>query len=563
MQRIKYVIVVVALAPTAALRSSRFTQATDAIQDAISVTEKAPTTDTAGRMRWELITIGSVCLSVPTHQEMMVNRLSTDATALNDTDNFTVEALLQPPVAITSGDGQTFTTVSVAEGNRAVTDFEVNVGDANVTYQINAGADRDLFEIDAITGELSFKVAPDWENPQDADRNNVYDVNVIAFNAHSGDGQFLSVVVDNVEGASDVEIISNDTGAPNNDYSTIQVTENTSQVTDVTLLGSESGVRYSINNGADRDLFDIDAETGVLSFKQAPDFENPQDQASATAAAGDNNYEINVLAIRDEDGQADSQYLTISVTDEPDTIAEPVSVYLMAGQSNLVGQALTENLDPSYAAPFPGAQVWNRFGNEFVTLEPGFDGQTETVGPEFSFARRITERSGEDVYIVKYGLGGTNLAQDWNPDGSGAQYNTFTQTVDAALANLKADGVQYQIDGLVWMQGESDTYNDQFAPVYQDNLTNFISNVRGQYGADLEVALGLIRDDLPTSRENLDLVREAQQMVAGADSRVQLVNTDALGPAEEVMRVEIGDFTHYNATGQVRLGNAFGDAFTV
>ena len=521
----------------------------------------------------ELLTVKTVCLYVPLQKIM--SRQSSGASfksadiranvglALTSDASSTdaVEA-----VDIISDDGLGYSVVTVAEGDRAVTDFEVNVGDRNVTYQINDGDDRDLFEIDKRTGELSFKQGADWEQPQDADGNNVYEVNVIALGDRAGDGHFLSVVVDNESDSGPVEITSDDTGAPDNDYTYIEIQENTLQVTDVELSAAETGVTYSLNAGADQDLFTIDAETGELSFKQAPDFENPTDNASETAVGEDNYYEVNVLAVRD--GVADSQYLTVAVTNEKEA-SDPVSIYLMAGQSNLVGEALAENLEPAYAEPFEAAQIWSQTNGEFATLAPGVaEGASEatdeqtTVGPELSFARQIAERSEKAVYIVKYGQGSTSLAEDWNPNG-GRQYNTFTQTVDAALSALKADGRRYEIDGLVWMQGESDTYEDRFAPQYQDNLTNFVGNMRELYGDELDIAIGLVRGDLPTSKENLGLVRAAQQAVAEADPQVTLVDTDALGVAEDVMRVDIDDFTHYNAAGQVLLGNAFGEAFAV
>ena len=522
----------------------------------------------------ELLTVRTVCLYVPLQKIM--SRQSSGASFKSADIRANVGLALTSDassadaveaVDIISDDGLGYSVVNVAEGDRTVTDFDVNVGDRNVTYRINDGDDRDLFKINKRTGELSFKKEADWEQPQDADGNNVYEVNVVALGDRSGDGHFLAVVVDNESDSGPVEIISDDTGAPDNDYTMIEVQENSLQITDVDLSTAETGVTYSLNAGADQDLFTIDSETGELSFKQAPDFENPEDSASETAIAADNSYEVNVLAVRD--GVADSQYITVTVTNEKEA-SDPVSVYLMAGQSNLVGEALAENLESDYAQPFEGAKIWNQLSGEFVTLAPGVGQLADqdedapiTVGPELSFARRIAERSEEDVYIVKYGLGSTSLAEDWNPDGSGPQYDTFTQTVDAALADLKASGVQYEIDGLVWMQGESDTYDDRFAPRYQDNLTEFIEEVRDRYSADLDVAIGLIRDDLPTSRQNLDLVRDAQQTVAAIDSRVSLVDTDALGASDDVMRVDIDDLTHYNAAGQVLLGNAFGDAFEV
>jgi DNA-directed RNA polymerase subunit H (RpoH/RPB5) len=477
-----------------------------------------------------------------------------------DKITFTPKAVVPPAVMITSNGGGDSAVITIDEGVSTVTDLEVNVGDSNVVYQINDGADKDLFTISPTTGQLSFKTAPNWDNPLDADRNNVYEVNVVAAGATSGDGQFLSVVVrDVVTNPSPVVIVSNDTGAPNNSFTTVQLAENLRVVTNVNVQGSEAGVRYSLNAGADRDLFVINPETGILSFKQAPDWERPLDRAEGSAIAGDNIYEVNILAQRD--GQSDSQFMTIQVNDSNEAnLPAPVSVYLMAGQSNLVGEALASGLDPVYAQPFPAAKIWSAPTESFVTLAPGFDGQTTKVGPEFSFGRRIAGRTGANVYLVKYGLGSTSLEKDWNPDGTGNQYNKFRDTVNLALDELTESGLTYKVNGLVWMQGESDTYNDSYAPKYQDNLTNFIGSVRNLYGADLQVAIGLIRGDLPTSATNRELVRAAQRAVGSADPRNHLVNTDVLGGPEILIA---NDPTHYNAAGQVALGNAFGDAFTV
>ena len=49
---------------------------------------------------------------------------------------------------------------------------------------------------------------------------------------------------------------------------------------------------YGIAGGADQALFAIEADTGELSFREAPDYENPGDVESAEpqSDAGDNEY---------------------------------------------------------------------------------------------------------------------------------------------------------------------------------------------------------------------------------------------------------------------------------
>ncbi|MEL6260748.1 MAG: sialate O-acetylesterase [Cyanobacteria bacterium J06626_6] len=475
-----------------------------------------------------------------------------------------VTLTLQPPavdVEIISNGGDRSGVVTVNEGTLSVTDFEVNIGDDPVTYSIEGGEDQAAFDIDTRTGVLSFKVAPDYELPADTNRNNVYNLNVVATGDNTLDSQFLSVVVRDINDEVPLppfEIVSNDTGAPDNRFTTVRVKENQLSVADVNVSGSQDGVFYRLNSGADRNLFSIDAATGELSFNQPADFENPLDDGS------NNTYQINILAQRGN--QFDSQFMTVVVEDvvEEDvvdgggTTSEPVPVYLMAGQSNMVGVPQVADLsDDSYVQPFSAAPIWSRSQDEFVDLAPGFDGRPTRMGPELSFGRQIVGRHDEDVYLVKYGFGNTSLAQNWNPDGSGAQYNLFTSTVDEALGELTAQGIDYEIEGLVWMQGESDTYNNSYAAAYEENLLGFVDSVRDLYGADLDVAIGLIRNDLPTSAMNRELVRDAQRAVSAADSNVFLVDTDALGGSDVMIP---GDLTHYSADGQVLLGNAFANA---
>ncbi|MEO0540560.1 MAG: cadherin repeat domain-containing protein, partial [Cyanobacteria bacterium P01_A01_bin.105] len=233
----------------------------------------------------------------------------TDVQGAFDDDGYTVrvtdvENEGPPDVVITSNGGADNPIIFIDEGQLTVTDLEVNVGDENVVYFINDGADRDLFTLDSVTGQLAFIDPPDWENPRDANSDNVYQVNVVAAGATSGDSQFISISVADVENpdptpaSPELDIITTD--------DVVFVQEGKRYVTDININGAESGVAYSINAGADADLFEIDPVTGVISFKQTPDWETPLDQGGSPA---DNSYQINVLAVRGS--EADTQFLTV------------------------------------------------------------------------------------------------------------------------------------------------------------------------------------------------------------------------------------------------------------
>lgn len=57
----------------------------------------------------------------------------------------------------------------------------------SLTYEIVGGADAASFEIDPETGELTFKGAPDYENPGSANGDNVYDVTVKVSDGKGGE----------------------------------------------------------------------------------------------------------------------------------------------------------------------------------------------------------------------------------------------------------------------------------------------------------------------------------------------------------------------------------------
>ena len=61
--------------------------------------------------------------------------------------------------------------LTIEENNTTTKTFTHN---SDVTWSIAGGNDSDLFEINSSTGELTFKVAPDYENPTDSDNNNIY-----------------------------------------------------------------------------------------------------------------------------------------------------------------------------------------------------------------------------------------------------------------------------------------------------------------------------------------------------------------------------------------------------
>ncbi len=193
------------------------------------------------------------------------------------------------------------TTASFAE-NGTSTAYTIVATDATaLTYSLGSGNDETLFDVDGTSGVVTFKTAPDYENPADGDANNTYVINVIASDGINSANQDVTITVTNVDdtdpvftSATSVDFAENGTG-----------TAYTIVATDVNAL------TYSLGSGNDETLFDVDGTSGVVTFKASPDFENPAD------ANTDNAYVINVIA---SDGiNSVNQDVTITVTNVDDT----------------------------------------------------------------------------------------------------------------------------------------------------------------------------------------------------------------------------------------------------
>jgi Ca2+-binding RTX toxin-like protein len=73
----------------------------------------------------------------------------------------------------------------------------------------------------------------------------------------------------------------------------------------VTDIDADDTWSYSLS-GEHASLFEIDARTGALVFKTAPDFEN------SSASGGDNIYDV-IVSVTDVSGLSDTQALAISI----------------------------------------------------------------------------------------------------------------------------------------------------------------------------------------------------------------------------------------------------------
>lgn len=190
--------------------------------------------------------------------------------------------------SIISGNGNDSFSVAIPENTTAVTTVTaLDFDSPAVSYSIAGGEDAARFTIDANTGVLSLVSPPDFEAPADADADNVYEVIVQASDGQLADQQSISVAVQDVNegGGGIVWNVGHVAGTR----------EGAAYVANISAgeANNSAPVTYEISGGLDAALFTIDANTGVLSFVDAPDYENPIDNPDDAVP---NRYQVQIRA---------------------------------------------------------------------------------------------------------------------------------------------------------------------------------------------------------------------------------------------------------------------------
>jgi iduronate 2-sulfatase len=256
------------------------------------------------------------------------------------------------------------------------------------------------------------------------------------------------------------------------------------------------------------------------------------------------------------------------------SLAEDVHLYFLGGQSNGNGRANAGDIPDGspLASPQTDVSLWYRntqtapkpLGlpqSQIIDLVPGSGfGTSGTVydiefGPEVAFGRTLADAlPDQNVMIVKHTFGGSNLNSDWSSTGS--KYAGFLTTANAAIAAVEGNGDNPILMGMIWVQGEADTGGSS-ATNYATNLTDLISRVRTDLfdGGDAPFVLSRLSDNQYGSLSSgVQSVRAAQDFVGANVANTAVVNTDD----DLLFTTRVGDIIHYDANGQISLGNALG-----
>lgn len=231
-----------------------------------------------------------------------------------------------------------------------------------------------------------------------------------------------------------------------------------------------------------------------------------------------------------------------------------VKIFLLGGQSNMSGQGKVANLKSPYSETSKSIRTF--LDGKWQFLKPGmFDtkkGGTR-FGPEVSFAQSMSMAyPDDDIRLVKYAVGGTNLYEQWSPKRKGKHYLAFMKHAKAALKDLEKSGTKYEISGMLWLQGEADA-NKGKGDLYEKNLTEFIQHMRQEFRTPkMPFVLARIRDYFGHKTGHNKLVRDAMVKVADTMKNVSCFDTDDCS---------IMNMGHYDTDGYVVIGKRFTEAF--
>jgi len=146
-----------------------------------------------------------------------------------------------------------------------------------------------------------------------------------------------------------------------------------------------------------------------------------------------------------------------------------------------------------------------------------------THGMELPVIAELEKRFPEnDIYVVKYGPGGTNLHHDWNSQRTNGRYAVWLGYYRKSMAQLIDEYPEVRVIGLYWDQGESDGIDKKHGE-YARNLASFVDAVRRDTGVPkLKIFIRKHIFNWP----NIDAITAAQEEVVKDDPRCYLLDID-------------------------------------
>lgn len=261
--------------------------------------------------------------------------------------------------------------------------------------------------------------------------------------------------------------------------------------------------------------------------------------------------------------------------------AKKVDVIFLAGQSNMEGHThiseLQKKLTPTQFQYY-SSEMTTRIkfycdngknkSSSFTNVYLGQGVNASRYGPEIGIAETLEKANlKREVVLIKFCLGGTNIYSDWksfssSTSNSGSKlFNEFLDFGDTAIAELEDMGLEVNLRGLCWMQGESDATQDRMTEKYEEYEKNLFDDIYQYFEDKVEDEFHIFDAYISdcSTWKNYAAINQAKENNAAKNPNHHIIDTLSEGLEYDSEPTSGVDYFHYDSLSMIKLGQLFGE----
>ena len=270
-----------------------------------------------------------------------------------------------------------------------------------------------------------------------------------------------------------------------------------------------------------------------------------------------------------------------------------VEMYLVAGQSNAVGYSPKGENNQVFENVWYTGEVNKQLNGSnanvnmgdytaYANVTAGQGRNINSIGPEYGMAKVLNQYyagTNTKALIMKSAAGGTHMAYtggesathgNWYPkslwgdtvnpaqnsatDPMGVQYYNFVENFKTVYTELKSEGYNPVVKGMVWMQGCSDVATTNYGELLQTFIDDIRSDIYEVTLAEADKTMPFVIGEIcmgyKAGETAVQAFNEVQRSVATVKTNTYTVPTKGLYLGS--------DRSHYTTEGAVGLGERFG-----
>ena len=284
----------------------------------------------------------------------------------------------------------------------------------------------------------------------------------------------------------------------------------------------------------------------------------------------------------------------------PQQDESPVHIFVLAGQSNMVGAgevvarpdrnggagslehiAKGADAEPKYAKLVDEDGDFVVRDDVFISylehdgpLSTGFGGNEQQIGPEFMFGHVVGDAIDAPVLLIKIAWGGKSLAVDFRPPSAGGEVGPYYTELVERVRDVRAKlgerfpslaGREQRLCGFAWHQGWNDRVNQAHNDAYAENLAHFIRDIRKDLDAP-ELPFALAETGMSGREETHPRALSLMKAQAEVPAREEFRSTTAFVPTRDFYRPAdrspTGQAYHWNNNAETYclIGEGLADA---